>query len=248
MIAGQNRTPGVTASSGPAGTTGRDAGAVAPVITIDGPTASGKGTVAQRVATALGFGVLDSGALYRLTALAVLQGGVDPADATALEQTARSLQVVFHPNGVTLAGAEVSDLIRQEHVGNLASRLAPDPGVRAALLERQRAFRQPPGLVADGRDMGTIVFPDASLKIFLVADVRARAERRCKQLIEKGISANLDDLLRDMRERDARDTGRAVAPLVAAQDAHVVDSSNLTIDQTVQAILDLWSSARGEGG
>ena len=121
-------------------------------------------------------------------------------------------------------------------------------GVRAALLERQRAFRQPPGLVADGRDMGTIVFPDASLKIFLVADVRARAERRCKQLIEKGISANLDDLLRDMHERDARDTGRAVAPLVAANDAHVVDSSNLTIDQTVRAILDLWSSARREGG
>lgn len=248
MSSGPNRTPGVRAPSAAARTTDPGADVVAPVITIDGPTASGKGTVAHRVATALGFGVLDSGALYRLTALAVLRCGVDPADATAVETAARSLQVVFHANGVTLAGVEVSDLIRQEHVGNLASRLAPNPGVRAALLERQRAFRQPPGLVADGRDMGTIVFPDAPLKIFLVADVRARAERRCKQLIEKGISANLEDLLRDMRERDARDTGRAVAPLVAAQDAHVVDSSNLTIDQTVQAILDLWSSARRERG
>ena len=243
MSTGQSRTPGANAMSGAAG-----ADALAPVITIDGPTASGKGTVAHRVATALGFGVLDSGALYRLTALTVLQHGIDPADALALEQAARSLRVAFHPHGVTLDGTEVSDLIRQEHVGNLASRLAPDPGVRAALLDRQRAFRQPPGLVADGRDMGTIVFPDALLKIFLVADVRARAERRCKQLIEKGISANLDDLLRDMRERDARDTGRAVAPLVAAQDAHVVDSSNLTIDQTVQAILDLWFLVRREGG
>jgi len=248
MSGGQNRMPGAPAPSGAAKAAGRDAGTVAPVITIDGPTASGKGTVAHRVATALGFGVLDSGALYRLTALAVLQCGVDPTDVVALEQVARTLQVVFHPNGVTLAGAEASDLIRQEHVGNLASRLAPNPGVRAALLERQRAFRRPPGLVADGRDMGTIVFPDAPLKIFLVADVRARAERRCKQLIEKGISANLDDLLRDMRERDARDMGRAVAPLVAAKDAHVVDSSNLTIDQTVQAILDLWSPARLDGG
>ncbi len=218
------------------------AGAAVPVITIDGPTASGKGTVAHRVAQTLGFGVLDSGALYRLTALAVLQRGVDPADVDAVEQAARALEVVFHPAGVTLEGAEVADLIRQEHVGNLASLLAPNPGVRAALLERQRAFRQAPGLVADGRDMGTIVFPDAPLKIFLIADVRARAERRCKQLIEKGISANLDDLLRDMRERDARDTGRSVAPLVAAHDAHVVDSSDLTIDQTVQAILDLWSA------
>ena len=247
MSEGKDRTPGVAGPSVAARTTDRGTQAAAPVITIDGPTASGKGTVAHRVATALGFGVLDSGALYRLTALAVLQRGLDPADAAAVEAAARSLEVVFHPNGVTLAGAEVSDLIRQEHVGNLASRLAPYPVVRAALLERQRAFRQPPGLVADGRDMGTIVFPDAPLKIFLVADVRARAERRCKQLIEKGISANLEDLLRDMRERDARDTGRAVAPLVAAQDAHVVDSSNLTIDQTVQAILDLWSPVRRKG-
>ena len=212
-----------------------------PVITIDGPTASGKGTVAHRVAQALGWGVLDSGALYRLTALSVLQRGGDAADPQAVARIAESLEVVFHAKGILLEGREVSELIRQEEVGNLASRLAPNPALRAALLERQRAFRRPPGLVADGRDMGTIVFQDADLKIFLVADVRARAQRRCKQLIEKGISANLEDLLADMRERDARDIERAVAPLLPAQDAHVVDSSTLTIEQTVQSILDRWS-------
>lgn len=212
-----------------------------PVITIDGPTASGKGTVASLVAQALGWRVLDSGALYRLTALAVLEQGIDPTDPVAVAQVAQHLQVEFHPSGVRLGGKEASELIRQEQVGNLASRLAPNPMLRTALLERQRAFRQPPGLVADGRDMGTIVFQDANLKIFLVADVNARAQRRCKQLIDKGISANLEDLLADMRERDARDIERAVAPLLPAQDAHVVDSSNLTIEQTVQSILDLWS-------
>lgn len=214
---------------------------LAPVITIDGPTASGKGTVAHRVAKTLGWRVLDSGALYRLTALAVLEQGLDSANVQAVAEIAHGLRVEFHPTGVLLDGLEVSERIRQEQVGNLASRLAPNPLLRAALLERQRAFRQSPGLVADGRDMGTIVFQDANLKIFLVADVQARAQRRCKQLIDKGISANLDDLLADMRERDARDVERAVAPLVPAQDAHVVDSSNLTIEQTVQSILDLWS-------
>lgn len=215
--------------------------ALTPVITIDGPTASGKGTVAHRVASALGWGVLDSGALYRLTALSVLQHKINPEDLQAVARVGQQLEVSFHPKGVTLFGAEVADLIRQEHVGNLASRLAPNPALRQALLERQRAFRVAPGLVADGRDMGTIVFKDAELKIFLVADARARAERRCKQLIEKGISANLDDLVADMRERDARDIERAVAPLIAATDAHVVDSSQLTIEQTVQNVLDLWS-------
>ena len=166
---------------------------------------------------------------------------IDPADAEAVAKAAQNLQVEFHGEGVRLDGQEVSEQIRQEKVGNLASQLAPNPALRAALLSRQRDFRQFPGLVADGRDMGTIVFQDAPLKIFLVANVEARAQRRCNQLIEKGISANLADLLRDMRERDARDTQRSVAPLVAAQDAHVVDSSDLTIDQTVQTILDLWS-------
>ena len=215
--------------------------AAIPVITIDGPTASGKGTVAQRVASALGWGVLDSGALYRLTALAVQQQAIDPENEAAVAKAGATLDVQFRSNQILLGGQDVSEVIRQEHVGNLASRLAPNPKLRAALLSRQRAFRLAPGLVADGRDMGTIVFPDAQVKIFLIADVQARAQRRAKQLIEKGISANLEDLLADMRARDARDTQRSVAPLVAAKDAHVVDSSTLTIDQTVQSILDLWS-------
>ena len=215
--------------------------AIIPVITIDGPTASGKGTVAQRVASALGWGVLDSGALYRLTALAVQQQAIDPENETAVADLAATLDVQFRPNEILLGGQDVSAVIRQEHVGNLASRLAPNPKLRAALLSRQRAFRLAPGLVADGRDMGTIVFQDAQVKIFLIADVQARAQRRAKQLIEKGISANLQDLLADMRARDARDTQRSVAPLIAAKDAHVVDSSMLTIDQTVQSVLDLWS-------
>ena len=212
-----------------------------PVITIDGPTASGKGTVAHHVATTLGWGVLDSGALYRLTALSVLRNNISPEDGPSVVRAAQELDVVFHSAGVLLGGQEVSEDIRQEQVGNLASHIAPNPALREALLARQRAFRVMPGLVADGRDMGTVVFIDAPLKIFLVADVQARAERRCKQLIEKGISANLADLLEDMRQRDARDINRAEAPLVAASDAYTVDSSNLTIKQTVQSILDLWS-------
>jgi len=213
-----------------------------PVIAIDGPTASGKGTIAHRVAQALGWSVLDSGALYRLSALAVLRQGVDPGDQDAVARVAAGLDVSFQGERVLLSGQEVASHIRQEHVGNLASRIAAYVPLRQALLERQRAFRKPPGLVADGRDMGTIVFPDAPLKIFLVADVQARAERRCKQLKEKGFPANLANLLEDMRARDERDRTRANAPLVAAADAHTVDSSNLTIDETVKFVLDLWSA------
>lgn len=214
-----------------------------PVIAIDGPTASGKGTVAHRVAKALGWAVLDSGALYRLTALAALGRGLSADDEPGVAQVAETLDVRFDGPHVYLEGREVGHDIRREEVGNFASRVAAFPGVRQALLERQRAFRLPPGLVADGRDMGTVVFPDAPLKVFLVADVVARAERRCKQLIEKGISANLDDLLQDMRERDARDMGRTTAPLAPAADAHVLDSSDLTVAETVQAILDFWKRA-----
>ena len=217
-----------------------------PVITIDGPTASGKGTVAHRVAKALGWDVLDSGALYRLTALAALNRGLSAEDEPAVARVAETLDVRFEGPHVYLEGADVGHEIRREEVGNFASRVAAFPGVRQALLERQRAFRVAPGLVADGRDMGTVVFPDAPLKVFLVADVVARAQRRCKQLIEKGISANLDDLLRDMRERDARDMGRATAPLAPAADAHVLDSSDLTIAETVQAILDFWKNAAAD--
>ena len=217
-----------------------------PVITIDGPTASGKGTVAHRVAKALGWAVLDSGALYRLTALAALNRGLSPEDEPAVARVAETLDVRFEGPHVYLEGVDVGHDIRREEVGNFASRVAAFPGVRQALLERQRAFRLAPGLVADGRDMGTVVFPDAPLKVFLVADVVARAQRRCKQLIEKGISANLDDLLRDMRERDARDMGRTTAPLAPAADAHVLDSSDLTIAETVQAILDFWKKAAAD--
>ncbi|AVG38053.1 (d)CMP kinase [Achromobacter insolitus] len=223
-----------------------DVSSVVPVITIDGPTASGKGTVAHRVAKALGWAVLDSGALYRLTALAALNRGLSAEDEPAVARVAETLDVRFEGPHVYLEGVEVGHEIRREEVGNFASRVAAFPGVRQALLERQRAFRLAPGLVADGRDMGTVVFPDAPLKVFLVADVVARAQRRCKQLIEKGISANLDDLLRDMRERDARDMGRTTAPLAPAADAHVLDSSNLTVAETVQAILDFWKNAAAD--
>ncbi len=213
----------------------------APVIAIDGPTASGKGTIAQRVAQALGWSVLDSGSLYRLTALACLDNGVDPADEAAVAQAARGLDVRFEDGNIFLSDQDVTERIRAEVVGNLASQVAVLGEVRKALLDRQRAFRRAPGLVADGRDMGTVVFPDAPLKVFLVADVAARAQRRCKQLKEKGISANLANLMQDMEARDARDRTRSNAPLVAAPDAHTVDSSNLSIEATVDAVLGLWS-------
>jgi cytidylate kinase len=212
-----------------------------PVITIDGPTASGKGTIAHRVGQALGWSVLDSGALYRLTALAVRDGGVDPADELAVASIADRLDVRFDGGRIWLAGRDVAAQIREESVGNLASQVAAYGPVRQALLARQRAFRRAPGLVADGRDMGTVVFPDAPLKIFLVASVQARAERRCKQLKEKGFSANLAGLLQDMRARDERDRSRIHAPLSSAPGAKTIDSSTLTIDATVDAVLDYWS-------
>jgi len=212
-----------------------------PVITIDGPTASGKGTIAGQVAGHLGWAVLDSGALYRLTALQVLRSGCNAGDIPAVAGLARRLDVAFQGERIIIDGEDVASAIRKEDVGNLASRIAAYLPVREALLQRQRDFRRGPGLVADGRDMGTVVFPDAPLKIFLVADVAARAERRYKQLKEKGFSVNLTDLLEDMRARDARDAGRANAPLVAAPDAVIIDSSNLSISQTVGRVLELWS-------
>ncbi|WP_066453893.1 (d)CMP kinase [Castellaniella caeni] len=215
-----------------------------PVITIDGPTASGKGTIAQRVADHLGWHALDSGALYRLTALALQRAGGDGQDEALAARLARALDVRFQGERILMGGQDVAGLIRHEAVGNLASEVAALPAVRAALLERQRDFRQAPGLVADGRDMGSVVFPDADLKIFLDADVEIRAHRRHKQLSGKGISANLDDLLSDLRARDARDRGRAHAPLVAAAGAITIDSSRLGIDDVVQQVLGLWS-ARG---
>ena len=213
-----------------------------PVITIDGPTASGKGTVAQRVADALGFHYLDSGALYRLTALAALKAGVDLADEAGVAALAASMQIGFANGGVQLDGADVSHAIRAEAVGNSASKVAALPAVRAALIDVQLAFRQPPGLVGDGRDMGSVIFPDARLKVFLTASVEARAERRYKQLIEKGFSANMPDLLKDLTERDARDSTRAVAPLKPAQGARLLETSSMSVDEAVARVLAWYRS------
>ncbi len=202
--------------------------AEAPVIAIDGPSASGKGVVASRVAEALGFHYLESGALYRLVALA---GGDAP------ERTAARLNVLFSNNKVYLEKQDVTDSLRDEAVGVLASEVAKLPAVRTALLDRQRAFRQPPGLVADGRDMGSVVFPDAVLKVFLTASVEMRAQRRYKQLIDKGNGANLASLSRALEERDQRDATRAVSPLKPAADAASLDSSDMTIDEVVDWVL-----------
>ena len=190
-----------------------------PVITIDGPSASGKGTVAERVAGIIGFHFLDSGALYRLTALSAVRRGVSLDDETRVAELAAALPATFHDGAIWLAGENVSEEIRAEAIGEGASKVAALPAVRAALLERQRDYRQAPGLVADGRDMGTVIFPDATTKVFLTASAEARAERRYKQLIEKGNSASLSALVADMQARDARDTARAVAPLKPAPDA-----------------------------
>ena len=240
MSAGDDRGPGAGRPV-PAELDAR----AAPVLTIDGPTASGKGTIAQRVARTLGWHYLDSGSLYRLTALSAMDHDVGFDDAPALERLAAALPVGFDPDGrILLDGEDVTEAIRAEAVGNGASRLAVHPSVRAALLALQRGFRRPPGLVADGRDMGTVVFPDAALKVFLTASAESRAERRYKQLIEKGISATLSSLLQDLRARDARDASRAVAPLAPAEGAYVLDSTSLTIDETVAKVLDRWAARR----
>ncbi|MDB5796898.1 MAG: (d)CMP kinase [Paucimonas sp.] len=214
-----------------------------PVIAIDGPTASGKGTVAQRVAARLGYHYLDSGALYRLAALSALRGGASLADETAVAIQARAMTVRFAGERIFLGEDEVSNAIRAEEVGNSASRIAALPAVRQALYDLQLGFRQAPGLVADGRDMATVIFPDAALKVFLTASVEARAQRRYKQLIEKGFSASMADLLKDLAERDARDTNRAVAPLRPAEGAHLLDTSDMTADQAVDQVLN-WYAGR----
>jgi 3-phosphoshikimate 1-carboxyvinyltransferase/cytidylate kinase len=208
-----------------------------PVIAIDGPSASGKGTVAQRVAERLQFHYLDSGALYRLVAYTAIQSEVDLTDETALSDIARDLDVVFTGTRILLKGEDVADAIRAEVCSNGASKVAAYPQVRASLLDRQRAFRQIPGLVADGRDMGSVVFPDAVLKIFLTADAETRAQRRYKQLMEKGIDANISTLLQDIRDRDARDINRSVAPLQQGADAILLDTTSLNIAQAVDAVL-----------
>jgi len=208
-----------------------------PVIAIDGPSASGKGTVAQRVAGKLGFHYLDSGALYRLVALAAIRSGVDLGDETALSEMTAHLDVVFEDSEIRLGNEDVSDAIRAEACSNAASRIAAYPEVRQALLARQRAFRRCPGLVADGRDMGSVVFPDAVAKIFLTASAETRAERRHKQLMEKGVDANIATLLEDIRERDRRDSNRGVAPLQVGAGTFLLDTTSLNIEQAVESVL-----------
>ena len=215
-----------------------------PVIAIDGPSASGKGTIASQVAQRLGFHYLDSGALYRLVALAALEAGISADDETALSRLTDSLDMRLAGDNVYLNQNLVTDAIRSEEVSAAASRVAALPPVRRALLKRQRAFRQPPGLVADGRDVGSTVFPDAVLKIYLIADTDERARRRYKQLIEKGMDANMTALLQDIRDRDERDSVRAVAPLQKSDDASVLDTTGLTIDAAVEEVLARYAAAK----
>lgn len=220
--------------------------AQAPVIAIDGPSASGKGTIASRVAQILGFHYLESGALYRLVALVALREGLE-AEA-AIAKAAEAMDVSFLGDEIFLEDQEVSLQVRHEQVGTRASEIARMPAVRGALLKRQRAFRRPPGLVADGRDMATVVFPDAELKVFLTARPEVRAERRYKQLIVKGIAANLASLSRDLEERDSRDRNRSIAPLVPAPDSQVLDSSALSIEQVVERIVAWWREKEAKSG
>jgi 3-phosphoshikimate 1-carboxyvinyltransferase len=219
-----------------------------PVICVDGPTASGKGTLSAEVAKRLGYHLLDSGALYRLVGLAAGKAGLsttvedlrDPVQAQRLGEVAANLQVRFTGSHILLEGVDVTDALRSEIAGMAASRVSAVPQVREALLGLQHSFRQLPGLVADGRDMGTVIFPDAPLKVFLTASARQRAERRYKQLISKGIAANIDNLLADLEMRDLRDSSRTHAPLKPAEDALQLDNSLLDVEQSVAQVLDWW--------
>jgi cytidylate kinase len=219
-----------------------------PVLTIDGPSGAGKGTVSRAVAERLGWHFLDSGALYRATGLAARRRGIPPDAVDALAALARDLDIRFieRPNDdpeVRVDGVDVSDELRSEEVGALASAIAAVPAVRAALVDRQRAFRIAPGLVADGRDMGTVIFPDAPFKVFLTASAAARAERRHKQLKQKGSDVKLASLLQEIESRDARDAARTVAPLRPAADAVVIDSTGLPVEAVVDLVLDVVASA-----
>lgn len=207
------------------------------VIAIDGPSASGKGTIARLVARKLGFHYLESGALYRIVALAALDARSDLDDDSRVTSIAMNINAKFIEDAVCLNERDVTDAIREERISAAASRIAVLPGVRRALLGRQRAFRRPPGLVADGRDMGSVVFPDAALKIYLTAAPEERAGRRYKQLMEKGLTANINTLLQDIRDRDLRDSARAAAPLQKCADAIEIDTTGLTVEAVVAEVL-----------
>lgn len=215
-----------------------------PVVTLDGPAASGKGTVAELVARELGFHYLDSGALYRIATLAALKAGVDPADSEGLTAVAEKLSPVFENGRILLEGEDVTLAIRSEEVSRATSKVAVVPGVRRALFDLQRRAARAPGLVADGRDMGTVVFPEAPLKVFLTASARVRAERRYKQLTARGETADLDLLTKDLEERDRRDRERAEAPLKPAADARLLDTTEMGIEEAVKKVLDWWTTAR----
>jgi cytidylate kinase len=219
-----------------------------PIITIDGPSGSGKGTVTQRVADRLGWRVLDSGALYRLVGFAVDKAGTGFDNENKIKDIAASLNVVFDGDVVVLDGADVSRAIRTETAGNNASKVAAMPAVRAALLDWQRNYADMPGLVADGRDMGTTVFPQAGVKIFLTASAAERAQRRYKQLKEKGLPANLAALTAEIEERDSRDRNRAASPLVPAADAVEIDSTAMAIDAVVEKVLQQAHRVYGVSG
>jgi cytidylate kinase len=214
-----------------------------PVIAIDGPSASGKGTVAQGVAGALGFHYLNSGALYRTVAVAALESGADLDNELILSDITLNLRAEFNGDTVTLGGRDVTNIIVGEAVSVAASRIAALPRVRETLLARQRAFRRPPGLVADGRDMGSVVFPDAVLKIYLTASLEERAARRYKQLMEKGMDATMAALLQDIRERDQRDTMRATAPLQKSANAVLIDTTNMSAADATAQVLALYRQA-----
>ena len=226
---------------------GAEAAAV-PVIAIDGPTASGKGTLAAAVAARLGYHLLDSGSLYRVAALAARRGGLltegGEPDATAIAAVAAAMSLRFDAGRILLGSEDVTDTLRDEAIGLAASRVSALPAVRDALHGLQLSFRRAPGLVADGRDMGSIVFPDATLKVYLTASAAQRADRRHKQLISKGISANIDGLRADLEARDARDSSRPVATLKPAEDALLLDNSAVTIEQSVAWVLDSWEQRR----
>jgi cytidylate kinase len=214
-----------------------------PVITIDGPTASGKGTVAHRVAKHLGFHYLDSGALYRLTALCAIKKNIDLSQEKLIAELAQTLPCQFSKGHVLLGGEDVTDAVRAEDIGVAASKIAVFPLVRQALHDLQLSFRKEPGLVADGRDMGSVIFPDAQVKVFLTASAEARASRRFKQLIEKGISANMENLVKDLVERDARDSARSTAPLKPANGANILDTSDMTADAAVELVLEWYAKS-----